>query len=68
MILGIMTTGFLMWRVFFDVSGERDAAKRALVILLFLCIMMLIYIFSGAIPWKHPRIVPVPIFGQNGSL
>jgi hypothetical protein len=68
MILGIMTTGFLMWRVFFDVSGERDAAKRALVILLFLCIMMLIYIFSGAIPWTHPRIVPMPIFGQNGSL
>jgi hypothetical protein len=68
MVPSIAVVSFLMWRVFFDVSGERDAAKRALVILLFLCIMMLIYIWSGAFLGTHPRIVPVPIFGQNGSL
>jgi hypothetical protein len=68
MVPSIAVVSFLMWHVFSDVSGRRDAAKRALVILLFLCIMMLIYIFSGAIPWTHPRIVPMPIFGQNGSL
>jgi hypothetical protein len=67
MIFGIAVVGFLIWHVFSDASDRRDAAKRALIILLFLCIMMLIYIFSGAFPWKHPRIVPVPIFGQNGS-
>ena len=68
MILGIMLVGFIMWRVFSDASDRRDAVKRALIILLFLCIMMLIYIWSGAVSWMHPRIVPVPIFGQNGSL
>jgi hypothetical protein len=67
MILNIMTTGFLMWRVFSDASGRRDVEKRVLIILLLFCIMMLIYIWSGAFPWKHPRIVPVPIFGHNGS-
>ena len=68
MVIGAAVVGFFMRHVFSDVSSRRDAAKRALIILLFLCIMMLIYIWSGAFPWKHPRIVPVPIFGQNGSL
>jgi hypothetical protein len=68
MILGIMLVGFIIWRVFSDASGKRDVEKRVLIILFLLCIMMLIYIWSGAFPWTHPRIVPVPIFGQNGSL
>jgi hypothetical protein len=68
MIFGIVVVGFLMWHVFPGTSGRRDVEKRVLIILLLLCIMMLIYIWSGAFPWKHPRIVPVPIFGQNGSL
>lgn len=66
MVIGIAVVSFIMWHVFSDVSGKRDAAKRALIILLFLCIMMLIYIWSGAFSWMHPRIVPVPIFGHNG--
>jgi hypothetical protein len=68
MIFGIVVVGFLMRHVFSDASGRRDVEKRVLIILLLLCIMMLIYIWSGAFLWTHPRIVPVPIFGQNGSL
>lgn len=66
MVIGAAVVSFLMCHVFSDVSGKRDAVKRALIILFFLCIMMLIYIWSGAFSWMHPRIVPVPIFGPNG--